>query len=129
MTKLDPIIAVKDVEASAQWYHQIFGFRNAHGGKDFAVLLDEDDVVMLCLHQWGIDEHPSLSDQRIPAGNGFLLYFKTDNMPKMLNRVEQMHWPIEEALHQNPNSRRKEFSLKDPDGYFITVTTYHEYEG
>lgn len=35
MMKLDPIIAVKDVEASVKWYEQIFGFKKAHGGKDF----------------------------------------------------------------------------------------------
>jgi hypothetical protein len=32
MIKADPIIAVKDVEASAKWYEQIFEFKKAHGG-------------------------------------------------------------------------------------------------
>lgn len=78
--KLDPIIAVKDVEASAKWYEQIFGFKNAHGGKDFAVLVSENDEIILCLHKWGEHQHPSLTDQNIIAGNGLLLYFRTDNL-------------------------------------------------
>jgi hypothetical protein len=37
--------------------------------------------------------------------------------------------PIEEDIHVNPNSTIKEFSLRDPDGYYLTITEYHGYEG
>lgn len=130
MTRLDPIIAVKDVSASARWYQQIFGFKNAHGGgSQFAVLLSETDEVMLCLHLWEAHHHPSLTDQNIPAGNGLLLYFRTENMEIIRNRLEQADWPFEEELHLNTNSLKKEFSFRDPDGYFLTVTEFHQYEG
>ena len=36
---------------------------------------------------------------------------------------------IEEDVHLNQNSLREEFSLRDPDGYYLTITGYHEYEG
>lgn len=32
-------------------------------------------------------------------------------------------------LDANTNSFRQEFSFKYPDGYFITVTEFHIYEG
>ena len=32
MTKLEPMIAVKDVEVSAAWYSNIFGFNIVHDG-------------------------------------------------------------------------------------------------
>jgi hypothetical protein len=51
MTKIDPIIAVKDVKASSQWYQFVFGCKKTHGGKDFAVLEDENDEILICLHQ------------------------------------------------------------------------------
>jgi hypothetical protein len=35
---------------------------------------------------------------------------------------------IEEDIHLNPNSRRKEFFIRDPDGYFLTITEFHKYE-
>lgn len=129
MTQLDPIIAVADVAASAAWYQKIFGFRNAHGGEDFAVLMDETDQIILCLHQWAAHEHPTLKDRSIAVGNGLLLYFRTSNMEAIKSNLEKENWLLEEALHLNPNSQRMEFSLKDPNGYFLTVTEYHRYEG
>lgn len=129
MTTIDPIIAVKDVEASAQWYQQVFGFKNAHGGKDFAVLESENDEITLCLHKWGEHNHPSLNDQSVIAGNGLLLYFRTDSMETIRKNVDKVGGSIEEEVHLNPNSLRKEFSLRDLDGYFLIVTEFHKYEG
>jgi len=39
MIKIDPIIAVKDVEASSKWYQSVFGYRSMHGGKEFDILV------------------------------------------------------------------------------------------
>lgn len=129
MTKLDPIIAVKDVESSAKWYQQIFGFENVHGGNNFAVLKSETNEIILCLHKWEEHDHPTLTDQNVTAGNGLLLYFRTENIAIIKQNLDKINWSIEEEIHQNTNSLKKEFSFKDPDGYFLTVTEYHEYEG
>ena len=129
MTKLDPIIAVKDVKESAEWYQIIFGFRNAHGGNDFAVLVSENDEIILCLHKWGEHNHPSLTDPNITVGNGLILYFRTDNMEVIRKNVEKIGCIIEGEIHLNPNSLKKEFSFKDPNGYLLTVTEFHKYEG
>jgi predicted enzyme related to lactoylglutathione lyase len=128
MTKLDPIIAVKNVEVSAKWYEQIFGFKNAHGGKDFAVLVTENDDVILCLHKWGEHQHPTLTDPSIAAGNGLILYFRTDKMEAIRKNVADIGGVIEKEIQLNPNSLKKEFSLRDPNGYFLTITEYHKYE-
>lgn len=127
MMKLDPIIAVKDVEASAKWYEQIFVFKKVHGGDNFAVLVTEDDDIILCLHKWGEHRHPSLTDQNIVAGNGLLLYFRTNKLDAIRKNAEHAGCDIEEEIHLNPNSLKKEFSIKDPDGYFLTITEYHTY--
>lgn len=129
MTKLDPIMAVKDVEASAKWYQKIFGFKNLHGGKNFAVLATETNDIILCLHKWGEHEHPSLSHPSQIAGNGVLLYFRTDNINVIRQKLDELGTMIEEEIHQNPNSLKREFSFRDPDGYILTVTEYHNYEG
>jgi predicted enzyme related to lactoylglutathione lyase len=129
MTKLDPIIGVNDVQASARWYQKIFGFKNAHGGEHFAVLTTSADDIVLCLHAWGEHGHPSLMDKTKQAGNGLLLYFKTTEFQEIKKRVEEMGVPVTEKVHVNPNSLKREFSFKDPDGYYLTVTEYHAYEG
>ena len=129
MTQIDPILAVKDVVASAKWYQSLFGWKHTHGGDEFAVLVDEKDEIMICLHKWGAHEHPTLMNSNITIGNGLILYFRTENMEEVRKNVERMNYPVEEEIHLNPNSTKKEFSLRDPDGYYLTVTAFHSYNG
>ncbi len=129
MTKLDPIIAVKDVEVSSKWYQSIFGCRSLHGGKEFNILVSENDEVLICLHKWGEHQHPTMADQVITPGNGLILYFRTENMKAIRHNVERTGSLLEEDIHVNPNSTKKEFSLRDPDGYYLTITEFHTYEG
>jgi catechol 2,3-dioxygenase-like lactoylglutathione lyase family enzyme len=129
MIRLDPIIAVKDVEASSNWYQKIFGFKTSHGGDHFSVLVSDDDEVILCLHKWEEHNHPTMTNPNITVGNGLLLYFRTESMNLIYQNVIKMGWIIEEDIHLNPNSLRQEFSFRDPDGYFLTVTEFHKYEG
>jgi predicted enzyme related to lactoylglutathione lyase len=129
MTKIDPIIAVKDVEASSEWYQQVFGFRRTHGGRErFAVLVSENDEILLCLHKWGEHHHPTMATPGITPGNGLILYFRTENIDGIRQNVEKTGSIVEEDIHLNPNSLKKEFSLRDPDEYYLTITEFHEYE-
>jgi catechol 2,3-dioxygenase-like lactoylglutathione lyase family enzyme len=129
MTRLDPIIAVKDIEASSSWYQKIFGLRNQHGGDHFSVLVSDENEVVLCLHKWGEHNHPTMVNPGITPGNGLLLYFRTGNMGTIYQNVLEASCLIEEDIHVNPNSLKREFSFRDPDGYFLTVTEFHKYEG
>jgi len=129
MTKIDPIIAVKEVNSSSEWYQSVFGCKRTHGGDDFAVLEDENDEIFICLHKWGEHEHPTMVNPEIIAGNGLILYYKTDSMDIIRQNIEKMGYPMEEDVRINPNSMKKEFSLRDPDGYYWTITEYHKYEG
>jgi catechol 2,3-dioxygenase-like lactoylglutathione lyase family enzyme len=129
MTRLDPIIAVKDIEASSIWYQKIFGLRNQHGGDHFSVLVSDENEVVLCLHTWEEHNHQTMVNPTITPGNGLLLYFRTGNMYSIYQNVLEAGCLIEEDIHVNQNSLRKEFSFRDPDGYFLTVTEFHKYEG
>ena len=130
MTQIDPIIAVKDVEASANWYQQVFGFRRTHGGHEyFAVLVSEADEILLCLHKWGEHDHPTMTNSEIKPGNGLILYFRTEDINAIRQNLEKIRGTVEEEIHLNPNSLKNEFSLRDPDGYYLTVTEFHKYEG
>jgi hypothetical protein len=129
MTEIDPIIAVKDVEASSKWYQSVFDCRSMHGGKEFDILVSENDEILICLHKWGEHQHPTMINPGITPGNGLILYFRTENMNVIRQVVEKMGGFIVEDLHFNPNSKKKEFSLRDPDGYYLTITEFHKYEG
>ena len=129
MIKIDPIIAVKNVEESSRWYQRIFSCKSLHGGKNFDILTNDKGEVLLCLHQWENDGHPTMMDPGIKPGNGLILYMRTDNMEIIRHNVEKESVIIIEEIHLNENSLRKEFSIKDPDGYYITVSEFHIYEG
>ena len=129
MTKIDPIIAVKDVEASSKWYQSVFDCRSMHGGKEFDILVSENDEILLCLHKWGEHKHPTMTNPTITPGNGLILYFRTENMNDIYQNALEAGCVIEQDIHLNPNSLKKEFSFRDPDGYFLTVTEFHKYEG
>ena len=129
MTKIDPIIAVKDVEASSKWYQSVFDCGSMHGGKEFDILVGENDEILICLHKWGEHGHPTMNDPGITPGNGLILYLRTENMNLIRQNVEKIGGVVEEDIHLNPNSRRKEFSVRDPDGYYLTITEFHKYEG
>lgn len=130
MIKADPIIAVKDVEASSEWYQTLLDCKRIHGGEGrFAVLTNEQGSVLLCLHKWEEDQHPTMTDANIKPGNGLILYFRADNLEKIRENAEKLGAGIEEEMHLNSNSKKEEFSLWDLDGYYVTITHYHEYEG
>jgi hypothetical protein len=128
MIKIDPIIAVKDIEISSTWYQSVFNCRSMHGGKEFDILTSENEI-LICLHKWGEHKHPTMTNPTITPGNGLILYFRTENMNAIRQNVERLGWTIEEDIHINPNSTKKEFSIRDPDGYFLTITEFHKYEG
>jgi len=128
MAKLDPIIAVNDIEISSKWYQSVFNWRSLHGGGHFDILVSENDEIVLCLHPWGQDEHPTMVKPDITPGNGLILYFRTENLHTIRQNVEKMGYAVEEDIHSNPNSSKLEFSLRDPDGYCLTITEFHKYE-
>ena len=68
-------------------------------------------------------EHPSLTNpDAAPPGNGLLLFFRVDDYDKALDRAHALGVRFEEEPHVNPNTQTREFSLRDPDGYYVTIS-------
>jgi predicted enzyme related to lactoylglutathione lyase len=124
------IIGVQDVPRSFKWYQALFGQPETPPGHDhFGQILDTDGTVLLCLHQWGAHEHPSLmSPDEAPPGNGLLLFFRVDDFDMALKRARALVPQLAEEPHVNPNTRTKEFSLRDPDGYYVTISALSRVE-
>jgi catechol 2,3-dioxygenase-like lactoylglutathione lyase family enzyme len=118
------IIGVADVPRSFKWYQSLFGQpATPPCHPDFGQLLDSDETVLLCLHQWGAEEHPSLMRPSAGTpGNGLLLFFRVDDYEMALRRARALVPRLEEEPHLNPNTRTREFSLRDPDGYYVTIS-------
>src|SRR3954470_11849255 len=118
------IIGVRNVPSSCTWYQSLFGQRETPPNHDhFGQIIDTDGTVLLCLHQWGAHEHPSLaSPDKAAPGNGLLLFFRVDDLDKALERARTLVTRLEEEPHLNANTQTMEFSLRDPDGYYVTIS-------
>ena len=124
MTRLWTIIGVRDVPSGFKWYQSLFGQPETAPAHDYwGQICDSDGTVLLCLHQWGSHEHPSLMspDKALP-GNGLLLFFRVDDFTMALPRARALVARLEEEPHVNPNTGTTEFSLRDPDGYYVTIS-------
>jgi len=118
------IIGVGDVAGSFKWYQSLFGRpETSPTHPDFGQILDADGTVLLCLHEWGAHGHPSLmSPAQATPGNGLILFFRVDDFDPILQRANALVSRLEEEPHVNPSTGTKEFSLRDTDGYYVTIS-------
>jgi len=118
------IIGVNDVSGSFKWYQSLFGQGETLPGHEyFGQIRDTDGTVLLCLHEWGAHGHPSLlSPSEAPPGNGLLLFFRVDDFDVALKRARALVTRLEEEPHVNPNTQTWELSLRDPDGYYLSIS-------
>jgi catechol 2,3-dioxygenase-like lactoylglutathione lyase family enzyme len=125
VTRIWTIIGVRDVTASSKWYQSLFGQSQRPPSHDhFDQILDSDGTVLLCLHQWGAHEHPTLtSADAATPGNGLLLFFRVDDFEETMVRARALAERFVEEAHVNPNTQTREFSMRDPDGYYVTISS------
>ena len=118
------IIGVNDVRSSLRWYQSLFGQPETEPAHTyFGQLLDSDGTVLFCLHAWGAHEHPSLaSPDSATPGNGLLLFFRVDDFERALQRARGLVARLEEEPQLNPSTGTEEFSLRDPDGYYVSIS-------
>ena len=121
------IIGVADVPASFKWYQSLFGQRETQPAHDFfGQILDADGTVLLCLHEWGAHDHPSLtSPNGATPGNGLLLFFRVDDFEAALSRARALVTQLEEEPHLNSSTETMEFSIRDLDGYYVTISALY----
>jgi hypothetical protein len=52
------------------------------------------------------------------------LFFRVDDFDMALPRARALVRRLEEEPHVNPNTGTPEFSLRDPDGYYVTISAF-----
>jgi catechol 2,3-dioxygenase-like lactoylglutathione lyase family enzyme len=118
------IIGVADVPASFKWYQALLGLPETAPAHDyFGQIVDADGTVLLGLHEWGAHEHPSLmSPDHAQPGNGLLMFLRVDDFDLALTRARALVAQFEQEPEVNPNTGTREFSVRDPDGYYVTIS-------
>lgn len=122
--KCYPMLVVNDVEVSSAWYRRLLGLTSGHGGREFEMLMAGDQLAML-LHHLDFAEHPAIDPPGSGnAGRGVLLYFSVSDVAEHFARAREMDADLVGAPHENPKAGAIEFSVRDPDGYALTISQW-----
>ncbi len=71
----------------------------------------------------GAHGHPSLMSPDLAiSGTSLLSFFHVDDFDMELQRARSLVARFEEEPHVNPNTQTNEFSLRDPDRYYVTIS-------
>ena len=55
-------------------------------------------------------------------GNGLLLFFRVDDFDLAAPRARKLVTRLEEEPHKNPSTGTMEIALRDPDGYYVSIS-------
>lgn len=117
----EPMLFVKDVEASSRWYQTVLGLRSSHGGPYYEMLTDAGGQLVLQLHRIDADEHGHRDPAGGVAGAGVLLYFRTPGVRALYTHALGQGATVESEPAFAPQARHTEFVLRDPDGYALAI--------
>lgn len=120
--KAQPLICVRDVEASSRWYCELLGGTSGHGGPDYERIMAGDQFV-LQLHAWDVHGHANLGDPAAPVGNGVVVWFMVDDFEAAVARARGLAAVVLEEPHGNPGAGHTEIWLRDPDGYVVVLAS------
>lgn len=124
-----PLIAVRDVEKSSQWYQKLLGCHSGHGGPQYEQLLSGETIV-LQLHSFAVEHHhgPIGDVNDRPYGNGVLLWFEIVDFDAAVARAVELNAEVILPRHRNPpdgdgGPNHWEIWLRDPDGYQVVLAS------
>jgi predicted enzyme related to lactoylglutathione lyase len=125
-----PLIAVRDVEASSRWYQHLLGLRSDHGGPDYERLL-ADGTLVLQLHQNTVEHHHgAIGGTDGPVGRGVLLWFgDVADFDAAVARAAELGAVVVREPHRNPpegggnGPGHREIWVEDPDGYTVVIAS------
>jgi catechol 2,3-dioxygenase-like lactoylglutathione lyase family enzyme len=122
-----PLLAVRDVRASARWYATLLGATRTSElmSSDHDHLYDRllvDGALVLQLHAWDEEDHPNLVDPDGGRnGHGVLVWFELDDLDAAVDRARRMRAQVVEDVHVNAAPRHREMWLRDLDGYLVVI--------
>ena len=122
-----PLIVVRDVPASSDFYTEALGATSGHGGDEYEQIV-RDGEIMLQIHHIDVeDHHGPLASLDAPLGNRVLVWFEVADFDAAVERVRRLGADIERDVHVNPNAKQREIWLRDSDGYRVVLAGESEY--
>lgn len=116
-----PLITVSSIAESARFYCAALGARRGHMGESYAQILVGDRMILQLHDSDGDDNHEPLIDPNMAVGNGVVLWFETDDVDALLQRIEDHDLPLDREPFENTYAKQMECWLRDPDGYRVVI--------
>jgi catechol 2,3-dioxygenase-like lactoylglutathione lyase family enzyme len=116
-----PLITVRDVEASSLWYQKLLGCQSRHGGAAYD-RLEKDGQTILQLHHRDMREHGLDTPDDTQPGRGIILWFSTDTFDADIERARGLGVDFIDERRFNANARHVESWIRDPDGYVVVIS-------
>ena len=117
--RTETMLFAKDVEATSQWYQEFLGVRSGHGGSEYEMLLDGEQL-LLQLHELDASHSHGVGTVA-PFGHGVIVYVHVDDVFAVYERAKALDLEILNALEYNEQASMHEFTVRDPNGYAIGV--------
>ena len=121
-----PLIAVRDVRTSSQWYAQLLDADPLpeHQHRDLYDRISCGGQLVLQLHAWDEEEHPNLVNRdSAPPGHGVLLWFQVEDFDAAVERACRLGAEILQGPLFNPAPKHREIWLRDHDGYVVVLAS------
>lgn len=122
-TKLQVNLAVKDLQVSAAFYTEAFGFKERANHPGY-ILLQRNDLI-LGLKTDELLWYPDPGAQPVESlvrGVGVELVLETSDIDRFYSRMQQAGAAIREPLTEQPWGAT-DFRMLDPDGYYWRITS------
>ncbi|HWO10512.1 MAG TPA: VOC family protein, partial [Polyangiaceae bacterium] len=106
-----PLLAVRDVRASARWYATLLGAKRTSElmASDHDHIYDRllvNGALVLQLHAWDAEDHPNLVDPDGGRnGHGVLVWFELDDLDAAVGRARALQAQVVKDVHVNPAPR------------------------
>jgi catechol 2,3-dioxygenase-like lactoylglutathione lyase family enzyme len=125
-----PLVAVRDVEASSRWYQTLLGCESAHGGPEYERLV-ADGTLVLQLHNWGGRARPRRHRRspRPAVRQWRAVVFEVDDFDAAVQRAGDLGAEVVLTPHRNPpegepgGPAHREIWVKDLDGYTVVLAS------
>ena len=123
-----PLICVRDVEASSRWYQRLLNCQSAPGGPNYETSHCIWSVGAAATSVGGRASSRRIGDPNDPTGNGVLLWFEIGDIDAAIARAEQMGVEVILPRHRNPpdgngGPNHWEIWLRDLDGYKVVLAS------
>ena len=132
IARAQPMLAVRDVQASSRWYAHLLGLTSDHGGPQYERLLADGGLLVLQMHHRDVEHHhgPVIRDADAPVGNGATVWFgEVSDFDAVVTRAEELDATVVRPPHRNPPTAdgngpsHREIWLIDPDGYTVVIAS------